>query len=1087
MERKSVMKLRTRLFVSLLLWSLTAYSQTPLSTVTGIATDPAGAVVPNVKVTVVNAGTAVTLTATTNGSGAYSFPNVQPGTYSLSAAVPGFNKIEVQSFSLDAFRTMRQDLKFTLASASTSVTVDASAAAVIQVDTPSIGSMITGKQLIELPTNLRSVMKNSGDSGLISGIMPLTVPGVQQVASGASWITPGAQAVGVKVKVDGIETTFGNFGFVDNVSQPSMESVAEFTANVMTNRAEFGGVSSITSVTKSGTNSLHGGIFYYVRNSALDARNPFQVTRAFTNVHNYGATVTGPVIKDKTFFTFTFDASRGVDPYTVNASVPSLAQRNGDFSASGALKNPYTGVSPYVGNTIAAAFLSPQALKLQNQFYPLPNYGGPNLTVNNFRAFYTGPEVHRGFETRVDHNFSDRQHAFVRYQNRYDDYDIPGARGVLPPSSLGTSTNNRGVNFATLGDTLTLTPSLFNEFRAGMVVLRANSDNALKGQSLLDSAGISGLPSRGDINGLPFINVTGYSGVSESLLNPVNDGHVQFADNLTWIHGRHTMKFGGEYASWFVNRYLAVQSGLFGTYNFTGTYTGNAYADFLLGLPNTVTRLDPYPAQYDRYSTLAFFAQDDFKLSRRLTLSYGLRYEYYSPVTARDDNFYSFDLSNGKLIVPSSKSLQLFSPYFPSSLQVETASDIGLGRSLRNGDTNNFGPRFGFSYQLDSSGSTVLRGGYGIYFDPLSANVNSTLSTGPFAISTMATNSFSTGSPAFTLASPFASPGTAGSMAINAISPNLLNAYVQQYSLTLERSLFKDLGVRVSYMGSKASQLIYKRNANQPVPSTQPFSTSLRHYPTYNTIIYAENGANMLYSGLQTQVTKRFSRGLTFSSAWTWAKELSDIDDTGYGDLNTQIQDNYNRRADRGNVYAVPRHQWMNNVLWDLPLGKNRYLGGWQLSALINAQTGNWLTPIYTGADPSHTNTTTGRPDVISTTLNNPHSVNRWFDSSAFAIPSANAGRFGNAGRGIIEGPGFLIGNLGLMKSIRMERYGALQLSVSFQNVMNHTNLGDPVAGSGTSTVLVGSSSSVGKITQTNLFPQAGSPRTGLLGLRWMF
>ena len=805
-----------RLAFVLLLSSVAVYSQTPLATVTGLATDPAGAVVPNAGVTLVNTGTSTRLTAKTNDAGLYTFPNLQPGSYTLSAEAKGFARIDVEAFPLDAFRTMRQDLKFAVASASTSVTVAASAASVIQLDTPSIGSSMTNKQLVELPTNLRSVMKNSGDSGLISGIMPLTVPGVQQVANGASWITPGAQAVGVKVKVDGIETTFGNFGFVDNVSQPSMESLEEFTANVMTNRAEFGGVSSITSVTKSGTNDFHGSVFYYVRNSALDARNTFQTARAFTNLHNYGATVSGPVFKEKTFFTFTFDGARGVDPYTVNASVPTVAQRSGDFSAFAALKNPFTGQNPYQGNVILPSFLSPQALKLQQQFYPLPNYGGANLTTNNFRAFYTGPQVHRGLEARVDHNFSATQRAFLRYQNRWDDYEIPGARSVLPPMSVGTSTNNRGVHFFTAGDTLTLSPSLFNEFRVGAVILRANSDNPLKGQALLDAAGITGLPSRGTINGMPAINPTGFSAVSESLLNPVNDGHFQIADNLTWVRGRHTMKFGGEYAYWFVNRYLTTASGLFGAFAFTGTYTGNAWADFLMGLPNTVTRLDPYPAQYARYTTLAFFAQDDYKVNSRLTLSYGLRYEYYGPVTARDDNFYSFDLSNGKLIIPSQNSKRLVSPYFPSTLPLETAADLGLDRSLRNADKNNFAPRFGFSYLLDSAGKTVVRGGYGFYYNPLSANVTSSLSTGPFAVSTTATNSFATGSPAFTLANPFALPGSAGTIAVNGITPNLLNAYVQQYSLSVERALAKDIGVRVSYIGSKATQLIYKRNANQP-------------------------------------------------------------------------------------------------------------------------------------------------------------------------------------------------------------------------------------------------------------------------------
>jgi hypothetical protein len=1066
------------------------HAQTPLATVTGLATDPSGSSVANAAVTLANKDTGARLSSKTNDAGAFSFPNLPPGPYTLTAEAVGFKKIEVAPFTLGAFRTLRQDLKFEVAGVASDVTVTDSTATAIQLDTPSISSTLGRKQIIETPTNLRSVMKNSGDSGLISGIMPVTVPGVQQVGSGASWISPGAQAVGLKVKVDGIETTFGNFGYVDNVSQPSVESIQEFTANLMTNRAEFGGVGSVTSVTKSGTNAVHADVFYYVRNSALDARNAFQTVRAFTNLHNYGATIGGPVKKDKTFFTFTFDGARGVDPYTVNASVPTAAQRTGDFTGFAALKNPYTNATPFSGNQIIASFLSPQALKLQQFFYPTPNFGPANLTANNFRAFYTGPEVHRGIEARIDQDFSVRHRVFARYQNRNDNYVIPGARGVLPPSSLGTSTNIRGVNFWTLGDTFTLSPSLFNEFRAGVVILRGNSDNPLKGQALLDQAGISGLPSRGLQNGLPFVNITGLSSVSESLLNPVNDGHAQLADNISWVRGRHTFKFGGEWTKWFVNRYLAVQSGLFGTYTFSGTFTGNPYADFLLGLPATVLRLDPYSAQYDRYWTSALFAQDDFKITRRLTLSYGLRYEYYGPVTANGDNFYSFDLSNGKIVVPSSKSMSLFSPYFPSTIPVETASAEGLGRSLRNGDTNNFAPRFGFSYQLDSSARTVLRGGYGIYYDPLSANVNSSLSTGPFAVSTTATNSFVNGQPLYTLANPFAAPGSSGTLNVNAISPRLLNAYVQQYSLTLERALTRDLGIRVSYSGSKATQLIYKRNVNQPLPSTTPFKQAARPYPIFNNIIYADNGADMLYSALQVQVTKRFTKSLSFSSSWTWAKELSTIDDTGYADLNTQIQNAYNRNADLGNVYAVPRDQWMNNALYELPFGKGKLLGGWQLNGLLDLQSGNWLTPVYAGPDSSGTNTLAGRADVVGVP-NNPHNVNAWFDTSAFAAPAANIGRFGNAGRGIIQGPGWILANLGLQKSVPTEKFGAFQLVISFQNVLNHRNLGDPVSsadasGVGTANVVI-ANGNAGKITSTSAFPVAGSPRTGMMGFRWMF
>src|SRR4029077_13603363 len=373
----------------------------------------------------------------------------------------------------------------------------------IQVETPEISTSLAARQIIEAPTNLRSVSKNSGDSGLISAIMPMTVPGVVQVGNGAKWLTPGAGASSVKVKVDGIETTFGNFGSPDNVSQPSVEAIQEFTANLLTTRAEFGGMGTITTATKSGANAFHGSLFWYLRNSGTDGRNAFATTKPFQNLHNYGGTIGGPVRRDKTFFFFDFDGLKGVAATLFTPNVPTVAMRQGDFSAFAALKNPFTGVNPFIGNSIAPSFLSSQALKAQDLFFPQPNFGAPTLTAANYRASFTGPEVHRTEEIRLDHNFSERHRAFLRYENRKDDYDIPGARSALPPTTVGTSNNERRVNFWTLGDVFTIKPNLLNEVRAGVVVLVSASSSNFTGQGFMQQIGIQELPDRGSIHNLP--------------------------------------------------------------------------------------------------------------------------------------------------------------------------------------------------------------------------------------------------------------------------------------------------------------------------------------------------------------------------------------------------------------------------------------------------------------------------------------------------------------------------------------------------------------------------------------------------------
>ncbi|MBI4889236.1 MAG: TonB-dependent receptor, partial [Acidobacteria bacterium] len=560
------------------------------------------------------------------------------------------------------------------------------------------------------------------------------------------------------------------------------------------------------------------------------------------------------------------------------------------------------------------------------------------------------------------------------------------------------------------------------------------------------------------------------------LLNPVVDGHWQLADNLTKIIGRHTIKAGVEYIHWFVNRHVPSRAGLYGDFSYSNRFTGQPYGDFLLGVPTTTGRIDPWAAQYFRWNDTSFYIQDDFKLSARLSLNYGVRYEYNQPAVARDDNFFTFNTTTGAVIVPTAASKQLISPYYPASLPVQTADQVGLGRSLRNTDKNNWAPRAGFSARLDDNGKTILRGGAGLYYGHYSVGALSNQVEGPFAVSTTSNNAFVNDKPLFTLAAPFAVPGATGTLNSAGMTPDLLNTYALQYSLTLEQELTRELGLRISYIGTKGTQLPYMRNFNQPLPSSQAFAQARRPFPIYNNVTFVDNGANNSYHGLQAGVTKRFSRGLQFNSTLVWAKQLSEVDDTNNAEVNTQIENAYDRARDKARVYSVPRLQWMNQALYDLPFGKGVLLGGWQLNVLINVSTGHWLNPQFTGSDPSNTNTVGGRPDVLNT-VDYPKTVSAWFDRLDFAVPTG--GRFGNAGRNIIEGPGYTVFNAGLNKRIMLPRENEIQIGASFQNLFNHVNLGQP-----NMTVNVGTG---GTITSTHIFLPAGSPRQGQLTVRWKF
>jgi len=496
----------SRILAALLASSLGLFSQSPLGTVTGQVVDPSGAVVPGASVRLTNTGTNVESRSQSNDSGLYLFANVLPGDYTLSVEAKGFKTLTTTAFPVAAYRTSRRDLNVVVGETTNTVEVTSEAATVLQFESPSIATSLTMKQVRELPTNLRSVFNAAGDSGIIFQMMPLTVPGLVQVGAGAAWITPGAGANAVKTKVDGIEANFGNFGTPDPVSQPSMESVSEFTANILSNKAEFGGMGVITSVTRSGSNRFHGDLFWYGRNSALDARNTFSVAKPFQNIHNYGATFGGPLKKDKTFFQLTFDQTKGSRAYLFSPNVPTLAMRNGDFSGMAALRNPFSGVNPFDGNRILPQFMSAQARRAQEALFPLPNFGAPSLQTANYRAAFNGPETHDIYEARFDQNWTSGHSSFARYQWKKSDYKIPGARSTLPPEAVGTSTNIREVHVATLGDVATIRPNIFNEARFGFVVLSSKSFADVTGQGLLDRIGIQGLPPRGGAPGIPVLN-----------------------------------------------------------------------------------------------------------------------------------------------------------------------------------------------------------------------------------------------------------------------------------------------------------------------------------------------------------------------------------------------------------------------------------------------------------------------------------------------------------------------------------------------------------------------------------------------------
>ena len=1077
----NIYKCLSLLLTLCLLSSTTFHAQATFGTITGIVVDGSGAVVPNASIKITSLETGITREVFTNATGNYEATHLNPGRYTVSMQSAGFKKFEHGEVLLEALRTVRINIALEVGNMEAEVTVSAGTP-IIETEASTISDIKNVRQLRDLPLNiLNGVVLNS--------FLFSTPTGYQ--SAGSKFSFGGARGTQLHYNIDGISANSPAFGVQNSPAEPTLESIQEMRFDIVNNRAEFGEVTNVTAITKSGGNDLHGTVFWLNGINQYNAR-PFFATQKGKNINNdLGFTLGGPIIKNKTFYFGSYEAFRQRIPANLAPNLPTVRMRQGDFSQLLSLatpitiRNPYTG-AVFPGNIIPQELLSTTSLKWQERFFPLPNFGPPELTVANFRGTYAQQVQEDSFDVRVDHYFSPGNKIYAKYgYKRLDNHMIDAG---VPPEFGGTRVNVREGWVGTISDTWTVSPQLINELKIGFARGFNPREGSLGGQELIDFLGIQGLPRvPAEVRNIPSVSITGFHSVFQVAKAQPAENTFQLIDQVTYIKGRHTIKSGAEYRPQQFNEYV---SPMFGSYGFTNRFSGHAYADFLLGLPNSTSRTYARDSQAGRTWFLSGFIQDDFKLSQRLTLTYGLRYEYDRPAVDTFDTIANFDTKTGSLVVPTDQVLrQKVNPLFPSSIPIITAQQAGLPtRPLRDPDKNNFQPRVGFALRPFDNTSTVLRGGYGIYYDDLTLDLFSELWGGPFAVTESFTNGIVGGVPQLTFSQPFLGAGALGAVNVTGIDRSLGNPYIQQWNFTAEREVGFNSGLRISYIGTKSTDLIYGRNINQPLASAVAFSQNRRPYPLYRNITMRENGGNQTYHALSTEFERRWERGLSFQTAWTWAKALADVDEaTGRTEGGPTLEDAFNRSRERGDVQFSPRHRFISNLLWELPFGTGRrylnqagvldwVLGGWQLSGIYNYQTGEFLTPTFAGPDPSNTQTFGGVPDRVGNgnLSSDQRSIDRWFDASAFAVPPN--GRFGNAGRGIIVGPNRQAMNLGIFKSFKVKERAAVRVQATFTNVLNHPNFGNPNLNISTPTA-------VGLIRSTQT-RDSSDARQGLIGIR---
>ncbi len=1070
----------------LLLAALGAQSllaQSTFGTINGVVTDASGALVPNARITVRNELTGIARETTSDTSGYYEASHLQPGRYTVVVEQTGFRQFVKQGLLLEAGRMLRNDVVLEVGEVTTQVIVEAHSPT-IETETAQLSSIRTNREIQSLPMNLRG----SWDSFLYDFLALIPTA---QWGQGSAFSIGGTRGMQNNFTVDGSTTNSPLFGNSIGPANPSMESVAEMKVDLNNNSAEYVLPGTVHAISKAGTNDWHGSLLYYHDNGALNARNFFATRTPFRILHDYGGSLGGPVLlpgyngRNRSFFFFAYEAFRDKTQAVLSPNVPTVKFRQGDFSSvASVVRDPFSG-QPLPGNRIPASQLSPTSIKIQERFYPLPNYGDPDLVVANWRDSLPQSLDKDMFDIRGDHRFSDRHSLFGRFS--WMQAAPLYVEGGLP--TIGLRDQLRRTRSLNISDTFIFRPNLINEFRFGLVRNFNPRQGPIHGPTIVRELGLEGLPPNlPNINSLPTISITGFQTISQIAYLTPEEMIFEYRDTLSWVRGRHSLRFGFDLRHNWIASEPSSPSGAFGTFSFQNTFTGHAYADFLYGLPRTSSRLNPAPRYKASNVDSGFFIQDDFRLTKNLTLNLGLRYDLNPPYVEHNDRMFSFDPRAGALVVPSPAALQAVNPLFPASIPIVTADKAGLPASLRYADNFNLAPRVGFAWRLRST--SVIRGGYGIYTDYSTGSLFAAQVGGPFQSSESFTNWITGGVPRFRF--PLAFPpgfGTLGAQNVSFNDPYLRLPYIQQANFTIEQELFRNWGLRLSYITTASRKLTYSRNINQPPPSTERFSQDRRPWPALQNIVMRDDGGNQTYHALSVVVEHKYRSGLYLQSGWTWAKNLTDVQSDS--EAGATIENQFDRRRDYSNVDYTRRHRWISNVIYELPVGPGKRLGtdlrglaghlvgGWQVSAILLFQTGGWLTPSFSGVDTSNTNTIGGRPDRLQDGNLPPaeRSIERWFDASAFAVP--RNGFFGNSAPTIIEGPGTANIDLGLYKFIRVRERLAFRLGASSTNAFNRPNFGNP-------DMNISSPGTVGKIRSLQSRDVAG-PRTMQLSLRLDF
>ena len=1065
------------------------YAQSNLASISGVVTDPQGAVIPDAKVTATNTATGVRTAVSTNGAGFYDLQNLPIGGYTVSVEHTGFKGYIRRQITLTTGQSLGLDVHLELGAVGQTVSVVGEPPP-LETRTSDVSQLVESKSIAALPLGNRrtlNVVELSGAAVFVN--YPNTPANVNpnfslaggRVQSQMAWID-GGNAQNMRMGVGQINL------------DPPVESVEE--VKVLTNNysAEYGASAGgvIVETTKSGTNQFHGSAYEFLRNNAMDAPGFFAPVSRGSKIspelryNVFGVTTGGPIIKDKTFFFFTYEGQRLRTGGTDTLTVPTALQRAGDFSqtfnASGKLIPIYDPATTqlvngayvrqvFPNNVIPASQLDPVGLKIMN-FYPLPNQPASNLAgANNFSGNYVAASPANFYMIKVDHNFSDKDKVTGRYMRVSGN----GAETSVYPDPAADPRNfaNNMIQYTYGSWTHIFGASRVNDLRFTYNDRVFHNLSAGLGGDYPSKLGLNGVPE----DAFPRLAPAGFTALGstqqERRQYPIRQ--EQIVDNYSWIRGRHALKFGFEARRSFDQDFL--RTSVSGSFTFStqptglpgNAATGSGLASLLVGFPTAFSELDTQ--QLDRVMWYyGAFVQDDWTVTPNLTLNLGLRWETDTPMVDQNNRMNSFDTNQ-------------INPVSGTPGVVKFLGLNGYPASPYPVDWNNFGPRFGFAWKPFGSGGTVVRGGYGIFFaHPFDAGVPNANALG-FSLSA-ALNSPDNGitAPFYlrdgvpvqvtapTLNDSFGAVpvGQNPNTSVTYFDRSRATGYAHQFNLGVQRQLPDQMVVEATVLGNLSRKL---PNATLSIDQISPAILGPQHssqkdrpFPQFSDvqIIAPTLGVSNYYAGM-VRIQKRYSHGLSFGANYTFSKFLDDVNSPGtlLGNEGGTYSNYYNRHADYGPSANDVTHRVSLNWVYELPFGAGkrwlagnplRYVvGGWSLGDVTTVQTGPPVTVT------TQTNTCNcfspgaQRANVVADpNLSSGRSVAQWFNTAAFTQPAAYT--FGNEGVGIVRGPGLVNFDFSLLRNFRVTERIHAELRGEFFNAFNHTNLGLPAQALGSST-----------------------------------